>query len=73
MGDSGDLAKEFEDLLEDRFILGTPEQAREQIAEYRDELGIDHLVLRMYWPDMPEEHCLKSIRLFGDEVIPHFQ
>jgi alkanesulfonate monooxygenase SsuD/methylene tetrahydromethanopterin reductase-like flavin-dependent oxidoreductase (luciferase family) len=73
MGDSGDLAKEFEDLLEDRFILGTPEQAREQIAEYRDELGIDHLVLRMYWPDMPEEHCLKSIRLFGDEVIPQFQ
>lgn len=73
MGDSGDLLQEFEDLLEDRFILGTPEEAREQIAEYRDELGVDHLVLRMYWPDMPEEHCLKSVRLFGEEVIPHFE
>jgi alkanesulfonate monooxygenase SsuD/methylene tetrahydromethanopterin reductase-like flavin-dependent oxidoreductase (luciferase family) len=73
MGDSGDLLKEFEDLLEDRFILGTPEQAREEIQRYRDELGIDHLVLRMYWPDMPEEHCVKSIRLFGEEVIPHFK
>jgi alkanesulfonate monooxygenase SsuD/methylene tetrahydromethanopterin reductase-like flavin-dependent oxidoreductase (luciferase family) len=73
MGESGSLEGEFDDLLEDRFILGTPEMAREQIEYYRDELGVDSLVVRMYWPDMDEEACLKSVRLFGDEVIPHFR
>lgn len=73
MGDSGDLDKGFGDLAKDRFILGTPEQAIEQIERYRTELGVDHLNLKMYWPDMDEETCVRSIRLMGEEVIPHFE
>lgn len=72
MGDSGDLTGEFEELLEDRFLLGSPERVRKQVERY-ESLGVDHLVLRMYWPGMKEETCLKSIRLFGEEIIPTFE
>jgi alkanesulfonate monooxygenase SsuD/methylene tetrahydromethanopterin reductase-like flavin-dependent oxidoreductase (luciferase family) len=72
MGDTGDLEQEFEDLLEGRFLLGSPDRVRDEIERYRDNLGVDHLVLRMYWPGMDEEDCLRSIRLFGTKVMPHF-
>lgn len=73
MGDSGDLDREFRELAEDRFVIGTPEQAVEQIERYRAELDVDHLNLKMYWPGMNEETSIQSIRLFGEEVIPHFE
>lgn len=73
MGDSGELAKAFDELHEDRFLLGSPAEVRDEIARYRDDLEIDYLIVRMYWPDMAEETCLRSIRLFGEEVIPHIR
>jgi probable F420-dependent oxidoreductase len=69
--DSVDAA--FEDLATDRFLLGTPEEVVEGIERYRGEFGLDHLILRSRWSGMPAETARESLRLFAEEVMPHFE
>lgn len=58
------------DLLRKRFIVGSPESCIEQALRYRDELGATNLVMRMKFPGIPHERVLKSIRLWGERVLP---
>lgn len=67
-----DFAIPFEQLAEDRFVLGDPDDCAREIARYR-ELGVERIHMRMNWPGMDLEPALKGLRLFGSEVIPRFQ
>ena len=71
MEDEDDLHKPFDELAEDRFVLGTPAEVCEQIERYEEELNADSVVLRMSWPSMPNEKTLECIELMGDEVVPN--
>jgi len=64
------LRREWEDLREGRFIVGSPETAAEQIRQHRDRLGITHLVLRVQWPGMPHGEAMETLRQLSDAVIP---
>ncbi|MBI4279652.1 MAG: LLM class flavin-dependent oxidoreductase [Armatimonadetes bacterium] len=64
------LAVPYEELVGDRFIVGTPEECVAQIRRYRQVLGITHLVLRVHWAGLPHERVLRSLRLIGREVMP---
>src|SRR5205823_3532014 len=70
MGEAESLSIPFEDLLKDRFIVGTPQECSEEIERYRDALGVNHLLLRLQWPGMPHQDVLREIELIGDTVIP---
>jgi alkanesulfonate monooxygenase SsuD/methylene tetrahydromethanopterin reductase-like flavin-dependent oxidoreductase (luciferase family) len=59
----------FEQVLEGRFILGSPEECLIEIRKYQ-EVGVQELILRCQWPGMPGEDSLRAIQLFGDEVLP---
>ena len=59
----------LEGLMEDTFILGNPEECIEQIARYR-ALGITHICLRLFYPDMLQTDVLEHIELVGKEVLP---
>ncbi len=61
----------FEQVLADRFIIGSPEECAAEIEQYR-ELGIEELILRCQWPGMPNEDSLRAVELFGQEVLPRF-
>ncbi len=61
----------FEQVLEGRFIIGSPEECVEEIREYQ-ELGIQELILRCQWPGMPNQDSLRAVELFGQEVLPRF-
>lgn len=63
----------FEELGRDRFIIGDPARVREEIARYRDRLGATTLTLRLQWPGMEQAKVLRSIRLLGEQVFPHFR
>ena len=63
----------FEELARDRFIIGDPARVREEIARYRDRLGATTLTLRLQWPGMEQAKVLRSIRLLGEQVFPHFR
>lgn len=71
MEDADDLHRGFDDLAEDRFVIGTPEEAAAQIERYEEELDADSVVLRVSWPGMPAERTRECIELIGDEVVPH--
>jgi alkanesulfonate monooxygenase SsuD/methylene tetrahydromethanopterin reductase-like flavin-dependent oxidoreductase (luciferase family) len=62
----------FEELARDRFILGDPARVREEIARYRERLGVTSMMFRLQWPGMDQARVLRSIRLLGEQVLPHF-
>ena len=48
-------------------IAGTPEECVERIEEYR-AAGCSHILLEIWGDDR-----LEQVKLFGEEVLPHFQ
>ena len=56
----------FEDFARDRFIIGDKVSVREEIARYRELLGVDHFIMRCQWPGLPQEQVLGSIQRLGE-------
>ena len=56
----------FEDFARDRFIIGDKSSVKEEIARYRELLGVDHFIMRCQWPGLPQEQALGSIRRLGE-------
>ena len=73
MPDDESFDKEFEDLVKDRFILGSPEECFEQLKPYWEELGINHFCFRTQWAGMPLSTALSSMRLISDELLPELR
>ncbi|WP_336344351.1 LLM class flavin-dependent oxidoreductase [Halalkalicoccus ordinarius] len=66
-----ELSDEQREELEERAIVGTPEDVAEELGEYRDALGEDvHFVFRPYAPGIENEELLECIRRLGEEVAP---
>lgn len=68
-----DFSGEFEALLRDRFILGSPDECLEQIREYQERLGVTEFIARVQWPGMPQEQALRNIRMIGEHLIAPFR
>ncbi|MFT5485232.1 MAG: alkanesulfonate monooxygenase SsuD [Paracoccaceae bacterium] len=51
-------------------IAGSPETVREQLAEQIDALGVNYMVMAFNIGDMAHEDAMRSIALFGEEVMP---
>jgi len=60
----------FEELIKDRFILGSPEECYEQLRPSRETLGVNYLLLRTHWSGLPVSAALQSMRLMSDELLP---
>jgi alkanesulfonate monooxygenase SsuD/methylene tetrahydromethanopterin reductase-like flavin-dependent oxidoreductase (luciferase family) len=56
----------FEDFARDRFIIGDKVSVKEEIARYREVLGVDHFIMRCQWPGLPQERALGSIKRLGE-------
>src|SRR2546428_403133 len=69
-GESFDTS--FAELARDRFLIGDPARVADEIARYRDRLGVTTLIFRLQWPGMGQEQVLRSIRLLGTKVLPKF-
>jgi alkanesulfonate monooxygenase SsuD/methylene tetrahydromethanopterin reductase-like flavin-dependent oxidoreductase (luciferase family) len=69
-GESFDAS--FEDLARDRFILGDAVRVSEEIARYRERLGVTTMIFRLQWPGMDHEKVMRSIRLLGHKVLLKF-
>jgi alkanesulfonate monooxygenase SsuD/methylene tetrahydromethanopterin reductase-like flavin-dependent oxidoreductase (luciferase family) len=62
----------FPELARDRFILGDPVRVAEEIARYRERLGVTTMIFRLQWPGMDHEKVMRSIRLLGHKVLLKF-
>jgi alkanesulfonate monooxygenase SsuD/methylene tetrahydromethanopterin reductase-like flavin-dependent oxidoreductase (luciferase family) len=67
------FAVPFETLLQDRFILGDPDDCMRQIRTHQEQLGITHMTFRVHWPGMPHALVRRTIRLLGEKVLPAFR
>jgi alkanesulfonate monooxygenase SsuD/methylene tetrahydromethanopterin reductase-like flavin-dependent oxidoreductase (luciferase family) len=56
----------FEEFARDRFIIGDKVAVKEEIARYRELLGVDHFIMRVQWPGLPQPQALRSIRRLGE-------
>jgi alkanesulfonate monooxygenase SsuD/methylene tetrahydromethanopterin reductase-like flavin-dependent oxidoreductase (luciferase family) len=70
---------ELSDMMESRgapdapamSVVGDPSHCREIVSRFKDA-GIDELILVMQAGTIPHDRVLRSIRTFGDKVMPHF-
>ena len=58
--------------VEHAYLAGTPKRVADQIAELRD-LGVRNLLLQVNSGEMPMDQVERSMRLFGQNVMPLFQ
>jgi alkanesulfonate monooxygenase SsuD/methylene tetrahydromethanopterin reductase-like flavin-dependent oxidoreductase (luciferase family) len=62
-----------EEIADDKAYVGTPAQVREQIAQLVEQTGVEYVVLRPLFGDLPIDRALYSFHLFVNEVMPAFR
>jgi alkanesulfonate monooxygenase SsuD/methylene tetrahydromethanopterin reductase-like flavin-dependent oxidoreductase (luciferase family) len=60
----------FDELLEDRFLLGSPAEVAEQMIRLNRRLGVNHIVASVHWPGMPNGLALDQLQILAEEVMP---
>jgi alkanesulfonate monooxygenase SsuD/methylene tetrahydromethanopterin reductase-like flavin-dependent oxidoreductase (luciferase family) len=56
----------FEEFARDKFIIGDKVSVKEEIARYRELLGVDHFIMRCNWPGLPQEQTMATIKRLGE-------
>jgi alkanesulfonate monooxygenase SsuD/methylene tetrahydromethanopterin reductase-like flavin-dependent oxidoreductase (luciferase family) len=64
------LEVDFDDLLRDRFLIGSPEEVAEQMLTLHRATGINHLIMSVQWPGMPQRLVLDELHMLAEEVFP---
>ena len=67
------IATDLNKLMEDRFIIGGPDQVIPKIRRFVDEYGLTHLICRTFFPAMPHAHIMRELELVAKEVMPAFR
>jgi len=65
-----ELGQPFEELVKDRFLIGSPDDVAEQVLAFNKRIGMNHIVMSMHWPGLAPERTQESLRLFAEEVMP---
>src|SRR5579863_710442 len=60
----------FAELLEDRFLLGSPSEIAEQMIRLNRRLGVNHICASVHWPGMPHNLALDQLQILAEEVMP---
>jgi alkanesulfonate monooxygenase SsuD/methylene tetrahydromethanopterin reductase-like flavin-dependent oxidoreductase (luciferase family) len=63
-----DIAGEFDGFCADRFLIGDVSRVREEILRFGEQLGTDHLILRIQWPGLPQAEAIANIERLGQAV-----
>jgi alkanesulfonate monooxygenase SsuD/methylene tetrahydromethanopterin reductase-like flavin-dependent oxidoreductase (luciferase family) len=64
------FAVPFEELMEDRFLLGSPEEVAGQIIRLIEMLDVNHIVLNIQQPGMSHALTLEAMQMLAEEVFP---
>jgi hypothetical protein len=52
--------------VKDRFIIGDKAFVRDEVQRYRDLLGVNHFLMRVQWPGLPQANVLRTITSLGE-------
>jgi hypothetical protein len=61
---------DFEDLMQDRFLFGSPAEVTEQILVLKRRFGVDTLILGIHWVGMPASLAMEQMQLLAEQVFP---
>ncbi len=67
-GDELDLA--LDELMEGRFLIGSPDQVADGILDIVRPTGVNHLIISTHWPGMETGVAMESMQRFAEEVMP---
>ncbi|HEY6594019.1 MAG TPA: LLM class flavin-dependent oxidoreductase [Asanoa sp.] len=56
--------------VEDRFLLGAPQEVAAGLDRLRSEVGMTHFVYKPHWPGRPHAEAMRQLELFGTSVMP---
>ena len=59
------LADGFDDFMASRFIVADEAQAAVEFTRYSEQLGIDHMILRVQWPGLAQSDVIDCIERIG--------
>src|SRR3984893_57627 len=66
----GEFDHGFSQLLEDRFLIGSPADVAERLIDLKGRFGVNHLVASVHWPGMPNSLALEQMQILAEEVMP---
>jgi alkanesulfonate monooxygenase SsuD/methylene tetrahydromethanopterin reductase-like flavin-dependent oxidoreductase (luciferase family) len=64
------LGVDFDALIKDRFLLGSPDEVAEQMLTLHRTTGINHLIMSVQWPGMAQNLVLEELQRLAEEVFP---
>jgi probable F420-dependent oxidoreductase len=64
------IATDLDKLMEDRFIIGGPDQVIAKVRSFVEQYGMTHLICRLFFPGMPHGHIMRELELLSREVMP---
>ena len=67
------IATDLDKLMEDRFIIGGPDQVVAQVRRFVEQYGMTHLICRTFFPGMAHAHIMRELELIAKEVMPAFR
>lgn len=65
-------AKDAAEVADTSYIFDDPAGAVRKLKELERQ-GVDHVVLRAQWFDLPQDQVLRTLELFRDEVLPELR
>lgn len=71
--ETDEFQSQWEELKEERFIIGTPDDVIEEIGRYIDAFDLDSFGIRTQFQGMDFADVRSSMQLYCDEVIPSFR
>ena len=70
MPEDDGFAQAFDELAGDRFLIGSPDEVADQMIHLGRTLGVNHLIMSLQWPGMPQNLALDTMQLLAEEVFP---
>jgi alkanesulfonate monooxygenase SsuD/methylene tetrahydromethanopterin reductase-like flavin-dependent oxidoreductase (luciferase family) len=64
---------DFDELVDDRFLIGSAAEVTEQILDLRRRFGVTTLIFGVHWVGMPQSLALEQMQLIAEEVFPTVQ
>lgn len=61
---------DFAELMEDRFLFGSPAEVTEQILDLKRRFGVTTLIFGIHWVGMPNSLALETMQLLAEDVFP---
>ena len=61
---------DFEDLMKDRFLFGSPAEVTAQILELKRLFGVNTMMLGIHWVGMPATLAMEQMQLISEEIVP---